>query len=132
MANSSARRLTPDEKARIVELKLRRVPVRAIAASELDCQVNTVQMHWNKYIAAHAAKFADTIARVRSELMLRQEQIAIDARRGLEIRYMTVEIAALREIERLSGAAAPVKVEHSGEVITEAHWIEEIAKPDEA
>ena len=41
------KRLTPEERDRIVELKLNRVPVRTIA-EQVGCQPKTVQATWTR------------------------------------------------------------------------------------
>lgn len=118
------KRLTPDERDQIVELKLNRVPVRAIA-EQVGTTTTTVQKTWNTYIRETAAERAEKIAETREELVLRQERIAVDARHGAmrarkdgnpaaETRYLAEERAALREIARLTGSDAPTKVEQTG------------------
>jgi transposase-like protein len=118
------KRLTPDERDRIVELKLNRVPVRAIA-EQVGTTTTTVQKTWNVYIKETASERAEKMAETREELILRQERIATDARHGAmrarrdenpsaETRYLAEERAALREIARLTGSDAPTKIEQTG------------------
>jgi acyl-CoA reductase-like NAD-dependent aldehyde dehydrogenase len=121
---SDRKRLTPDEKDRIVELKLDRVPVREIAQL-VDCTVTTVQRTWHAWLDSTARERASKLERVRQELIQRQQRIAADARRGSararqegkagdEQRFLAEERAALREIARLTGSDAPTKIEQTG------------------
>lgn len=41
-------------------------------------------------------------------------------------RYLEVEDKALASIAKLTGVSAPGKVEHSGQVVTEVRWVEEV------
>jgi transposase-like protein len=118
------KRLTPDERERIVELKLNRVPVRKIA-EEVGTTTTSVQRVWNSYITATAAERSSRLSETREELVQRHERIATDARYGAmrarrdgnavaEARYLGEERAALREVARLTGADAPTKIESDG------------------
>lgn len=120
------RKLTPDEEDRIVELKLNRVSVRAIAA-EMSCSLNTVQDRWNKYLAGMADTRADQLDAIRSEAIARLDQVAFDARMGVVrarqagdhpsvARYLDVEARAILAAAKLSGADMPVRMEHSGAI----------------
>lgn len=125
MSSASPRkRLTPDERDRIIELKLDRVPVRDIAEL-VGCTVTTVQRTWHGWLSETAEERAEALAKTREELVQRQERIAIDARRGAarakaagkagdEVKFLAEERAALREIARLTGSDAPTKIEQSG------------------
>lgn len=118
------KRLTPEERERIIELKLDRVPVREIA-QVIDCTVTTVQKVWHQWLDSTAKERASRLERVRQELIQRHQRIAADARRGAnrartegkagdETRFLSEERAALREIARLTGSDAPTKIEQSG------------------
>lgn len=120
----AARRINEQEKERIIELRLNGVPVRSVA-KQLDTTTRTVQRHWHKYLDQTAEERAGHLERIREELLQRQEQIATDARLGAlrsrrntdgpgEVRFLAEERAALREMERLTGAAAPTKTEVTG------------------
>lgn len=124
--SSTRKRLTPDERDAIIELKLNRVPVREIA-SKVGCQTRTVQLTWKAWLAETSAERNEQLESIREELIQRQDRIAAEARRGAlrakvaddaaaEARYLAEERAALREVARLTGADAPTKVEHSGGV----------------
>lgn len=121
---SDRKRLTPEERDRIIELKLDRVPVREIA-EVIDCTVTTVQRAWHQWLDSTAKERASHLERIRQELIQRQQRIASDARRGAararaagsagdETRFLAEERAALREIARLAGSDAPTKIEQSG------------------
>lgn len=129
------RRLTPDERDRIVEMRLRGVPVRTVAA-EIDTTTKTVQRVWSAYLDETAQERAEATERTRSELIARQDRIARDAHRRYEaavadattaaepkdaaafqrvaLAALAEERQALREIERLTGAAAPTRTEVTG------------------
>jgi transposase-like protein len=121
---SDRKRLTPEERDRIIELKLDRVPVREIAEL-VDCTVTTVQRAWHQWLDSTAKERASHLERVRQELIQRHQRIAGDARKGAtrarldgkagdETRFLAEERAALREIARLTGSDAPAKIEHTG------------------
>lgn len=121
---TTRKRLTPDEKDRIVEMKLNRVPVRAIA-EQVGCATKTVQDTWAKWLDATSDERTRRLAATREELIQRHERIATDARHGVirarrdndtaaEVRYLAEERAALREIARLTGSDAPTRIEQTG------------------
>lgn len=123
---AARKRLTPDERDRIVELKLNRVPVRAIA-EQVGCATKTVQDTWQRWLEETADERAGRLESTREELIQRNERIATDARLGVmrsrrdsdtsaEVRFLAEERAALREIARLTGSDAPARVEHSGDL----------------
>lgn len=126
MGNPQRKRLTPDERDAIIEQRLNRVPVRQIASS-LDTTTKTVVEVFKKWLIESAEERNAELESVRELLIQRQDKIAADARLGAlrskaaadstsEARFLAEERAALREIARLSGADAPTKVEHTGEV----------------
>jgi acyl-CoA reductase-like NAD-dependent aldehyde dehydrogenase len=131
---SDRKRLTPEERDRIIELKLDRVPVREIAEL-VDCTVTTVQRTWHAWLDSTAKERAGKLERVRQELIQRQQRIASDARRGAarargegkaadEQRFLAEERAALREIARMTGSDAPTKIEQTGSPL-QVLWIKE-------
>jgi acyl-CoA reductase-like NAD-dependent aldehyde dehydrogenase len=130
------KRLTPDEHDRIIELKLDRVPVRAIA-EQVSCTVQTVQRTWHKWLADTAAERSAALEGTREELIQRQQRIAADARRGAmsarkagrgteEVRFLAEERAALREIARLTGSDAATKIEQTGPAFQVLYIREEV------
>lgn len=138
------KRLTPDEHDRIVELKLDRVPVRAIA-QDVGCTVQTVQRTWHKWLADTAEERSAALEATREELIQRQQRIASDARKGAmlarganqqatEVRFLAEERAALREIARLTGSDAPTKIDQTGPAFQVLYIREEVddaeATPD--
>lgn len=121
-----AKKLTPEDHDRIIEMKLNRVPVRSIA-QEIDCSPRIVQDHWNRYLADTAAERAARAETLRVEAVARLEQIAADCRLGALrtraanqhtncIRYLNAERATLVAIAQIEGVGEPLKVEHSGTV----------------
>ena len=120
-----AKRLTPDEKEAIVELRLNRVPVRRVA-EQVACTTQTVVRVWKQWLSESAAERAAALEETREELIQRHQRAAKDAREGVlrsqrasdcaaEVRYLAAEAASLKEIARLTGSDAPAKIEHSGE-----------------
>ncbi len=118
------KRLTPEERDRIVDLRLNRVSVRQTAA-EVGCQTKTVQRVWHAWLAETAAERAETLELAREELIQRHQRVATDARLGAirarrdgdlsaEARFLAEDRQALREIARLQGLDGPQRVEVSG------------------
>jgi transposase-like protein len=129
------KRLTPDEKDRIIELRLNRVPVRTVA-EQISCQTKTVTETWKRWLRETAAERAAELEATREELIQRQDRIAADARIGVlrarrdndtisEARFLSEERAALREVARLTGADAPARIEHSGTVTVDTTPVKE-------
>lgn len=120
---SSGRRLTPDEKERIVELRLRGVPVRQVAA-DIPTTTRTVVDVFKAWCAQRAEEFADELEPTRAAMIARLERIADDARKaydaaekdGDKARYLAEERQALTALAKLAGLEAPSKIEHSGDV----------------
>jgi hypothetical protein len=98
---------------------------------------NTVQRVWSEYLRASAVDRREEVEARREELILRHERIADRARveaakfrrvvnrdgvvtdegnPSAYARLLREERDALREVARLTGADAPVRVEHSGSV----------------
>lgn len=115
--------LTPDERERIVELRLQRVPVRAVA-KDVGTTTTTVTRVWQKYLEERTTARKQDMDRQLSEVLARHEQIAIDARK-LYLRslkegnlsqanaFLGQERGALTELARLGGLD-PTRIEMSG------------------
>lgn len=108
---STQKRLTIEEKERIIELKLQRVSVRKIA-EDVGCTLQTVQSTWNKYLKTRAEERRATSDRQFEEAIARLEQNAIDSRRGYQrslkdddlgaaTRFLAQEQRALVDIAKL-------------------------------
>ena len=108
-----AKILTPDERDRIVELRLNRVPVRAIAA-EVGCTTKTVMTWWKRWLAETAAERTKHLEAARTEAVARLDKVAADSRLGVlkarrdsdataEARFLTVEQNAILAAAKLSG-----------------------------
>ena len=74
-------RLTPDEIDDIIELKLDRVPVRDIC-TRVGCAIETVLRHWNAWLDDASEERRTKLERHQTEIMVRLDHIAADARRG--------------------------------------------------
>jgi DNA-binding NarL/FixJ family response regulator len=70
-----SRRLTPDEIDRIIELRLRGVSVRNVAA-ELDTTTRTVQTHWTRYRQKDAVDRVKKLDAIRAGYAAQQEELA--------------------------------------------------------
>lgn len=127
-----AKRLSEEERDRIVELKLNRVPVKQIAA-DLGCSTNTVQRHWFNYLDETAGERREHLDRCRQEAIARLDSVATRARRSairaaagdvrvnadgtttvvvapdlaLERGMLRTEIRALVDLSRIAGYEAP-------------------------
>lgn len=120
---SSGRRLTPDEKERIVEMRLRGTPVREVA-NAIPTTTRTVVSTFKEWRIERAAEFAAEVEPIRASTIARLERIADDARRAYDTaekdadraRYLAEERQALAVLAKLSGFEAPTKVEHSGTI----------------
>lgn len=133
---SKGRRLTPEERDQIIQLRLNRVPVRTVA-EQMECTTKTVVEVWKKFWAEESVRRADQLENERSLQMGRMDQIASDARRsyvtamrekdfGAAARFLAEERMALAQLQRVSGLEH-VKVEHTGNVaITAVTWEERI------
>jgi hypothetical protein len=133
--------LTIEQRNEIVELRLQGATVRQ-TAQQTGHAVNTITKAWRSYMAEHAAVRKEEVEARREELVQRAEHVAQQARSeagkyrriektavengervikveregnaGAYQRLLTVELQALREIARLTGADLPVQVEVSG------------------
>lgn len=122
--SSTRKRITPDERDRIIEMKLDRVPVRSIAAT-VDTSPRTVQETWKKWLRDTAAERAAALEESRAEAVARLDRIATDARLGAirarkdgddaaVARYLDTEQRALVAAAKLEGLDLPTRVEHTG------------------
>lgn len=97
----AGRRLTPDERELIIELKLSRTPVLAIA-HRLSCSTTTVQAVWKKYLAERVSERKKANDLALEETIVRLDKNATDARQGF--------ITAVRDDE-LSSASKFLEAE---------------------
>lgn len=137
------KRLTPEERERIVDLRLQRVTIRAIA-NDVGCTTQTVQKVWNRYLKERAEERRADVEMQFEEALARLEKNATDARRGYlkAVRddddkaaagYLAQERAALvemakmgpiRDTEPLQQARIAAAVE--AELATAAHAVSEV------
>jgi transposase-like protein len=139
MSVPQRKRLTEDERDRIVELRLNGVPVRTVA-TQVGTTTKTVQATWQRWLRDTAEERSATLEAVREELIQRMTQVADDARRGhiraradgdvtAAARWLAEERQALRELARIQGLDVQ-KVELSGAVgVLSVTLIEEVAAP---
>ena len=122
--NAPRKRLTPEERDQIIELKLDRVSVRNIAVM-VKTSTRTVQQVWNKWLRDTAAERAAALEESRTEAIARLDRIATDARHGAlrarsdgddaaVARYLDTEQRALVAAAKLEGLDLPTRIEHSG------------------
>lgn len=132
----SSKRLNPDELARLIELKLDRVPVLEIA-SELGCSTATVQTRWNEWRAKRTAEMDEDNKSAHALQLDRLDRVAAHARSGHRMalamvghtedgeeypapdlaaagRFLAEERQALKEYARLAGMDHARKLEVSG------------------
>jgi len=115
-----ARRLTPDEIDRIVEMRLRGVPVRAVAEA-LDTTTRTVQTHWTRFREKDAKDRDKKLHAVRAGYVAQQEALADAATRdaldtdepGERARAIDAATKARMAAAKLQGLDVQ-KVEHTG------------------
>lgn len=139
MERTPARRLTPDEKERIIEMRLAGVSVRTVAAA-VDTSTRTVVDTFKKYCKARAEEFREQADPVRAHIIERLFRIANDAAKAgstardsgemmLHSKYLAEERAALVALGKWF--EGPVRIEHSGDTgFTVVRIIEEIAQPE--
>lgn len=101
------KKLTPDEEDQIVELKLQRVPVRAIA-QEVGCATLTVQRCWNRYLAQRVKERMGETATQVEQILAQLEKNATDSRRMFQ-----------RSVEDADSAAATRYLEAERKALTE-------------
>lgn len=132
----SSKRLTPDESARLIEMKLDRVPVLRIA-SELGCSTATVQTRWNKWLEEQERELGEKGRRHHQLVLERLDKVAADARAGHRLavamvgrtedgaefpapdlaaaaRFLAEERQAMKEYARLAGMDHAQRLEVSG------------------
>lgn len=136
MAQSNIR-LSPDQRDRIVEMRLDRVPVRTIA-KEVGCTPRTVMLWWKKWLAEVSEERRAELEGARTEALARLDKVAEDARKGAlrarsnddpaaEARFLNIEQQAIMSAAKLEGLDVQ-KVEHSGAVgIMSVTIVEEVA-----
>lgn len=145
-----ARRITPAQEDQIIELRIKGVSVRQ-TASIVGVSTSTVQRWEAEYLTSveperekkreqflqqaierhelaareamyaweHSRRFVDVLDAL-GEPTGDQERMSGDPRFLAEYRMAQAEITKLR------GLSAAQRVEHSGEVITEIRWVEEV------
>lgn len=120
MDRSPGRRLTPEEKEQIVELRLRGMSVRKVADA-IPTTTSTVQREFKKYLRARADEFREETDPIRAHLIERLFRIANDAARaakdaddGLRSRYLAEERQALAQVAKFF--EGPIQIEHSGDL----------------
>lgn len=105
--------LTPDERERIIDLRLRGTSVRTVAA-EVGCTTRTVVEVMKKYLAeralAYSAKTDATLARLVTRHLAAAdaaaaaaEQAEMDGDHQTAAKYLAEERARLQEVAKLSG-----------------------------
>ena len=80
-AADGLKRMSPEEVERIIELRLNRIPLRTVA-QEVGCSVNTVRLHWDRYLDEVAQERSARLERQRAEAMARLDSVATMARRA--------------------------------------------------
>ena len=121
----TGRRLTQDEKDRIVELKLNGSTVRQIAA-EMDCAVNTVTATFNQWLDREWAQRQKHNERELQKIVSQLRQNAFDARKQYVIltlegdhstaqRYLESERKAMIELGKF-GALRDGEADQAGKV----------------
>lgn len=108
--NPRARRLTPEEREQIIELRLRCVPIRKVA-EKVGCTPNTVTKVYRKHIEARSKERHAALELSLEEAVTRLERTANDARRSFQNatvagdenapRWLEVERKTLTELVRL-------------------------------
>lgn len=113
--------LTPDERNTIIEHRLNGVPVRAVVQLTGHATQTVVNVY-RDYLAETVDERRQEIEQVRAGLVDRHERAAFTARlegeaakqRGdttAHVRYLREERDSLREVARLTGAEAALKVD---------------------
>lgn len=107
---SRGRRLTPEEKEGIIELRLQRVPVRKVAET-IGCTPTTVGKVYKQYITERSKERHAELEDALEGTLLRLERNADDARRGFQdavlsgsdeaTRWLELERKTLTDIARL-------------------------------
>jgi transposase-like protein len=118
--HDTTRRLTPDEIDRIVELRLKGVPVRQVADA-LDTTTRTVMLHWTRFRERDAKERDKKLSAVRAGYAAQQEALADAATRdALDSDDPAERARAIDAATKARMAAAKLqgldvqKVEHTG------------------
>lgn len=111
--NTSARRLTPEEKEKIIALRLAGVPVRAVAI-QVNTSTKSVVATTKAFLAERAQAFSAKTDATLNKLITRHlsaaDEAAVSAERAQELddhatatKYLAEERARLQEVAKLSG-----------------------------
>lgn len=124
MASKQAKRMTPDEIDRIVELRLNRATYRQVA-EVVGCDKDTAADHWHKWLDATSEDRRAQLERKRTEVIERLDSTAANARRAgirarselapdeaakAEARFLAEERQALIGLARVAGYDAPIQI----------------------
>lgn len=116
------KRLTEEERERIIELRLLGVPVRTVA-TQVGVANNTVLDVFRKHLAEVRERFMEQAEDARADVVRRLEGIADRARAAYasaedrdKPRFLAEERQALAQLAKIAGLEAATKVEHSGDV----------------
>ncbi len=123
------RRLTPDQKETIVELRLRSIPVRTVA-EQAGVAVNTVTKVYREYLRARAEEDPAGLELRRRERIAQLDTQADDAARAIVTalrrgqytaasNLMSERRQAIAQAARLEGTDQPTKIELSGRLEVE-------------
>jgi hypothetical protein len=128
--------LTAEQRDVIVTERLLGAPVRAIARQTGHSSA-TITKVWKEYCAANAEDRSDQITAIRDNLVFQLEEMAFVARLESDkhrragewrahVAYMRQEQSLRDRIARLTGADAPLVVEHNGDITVgvELSWRE--------
>jgi len=118
--------ITEEQVERIVELRLNRVPVRRVA-EEVGCNKDTVTKHWRRYLDGLTEERTQRLAEKQSEMLARLDHIAAisrmsavraandpnlspEERHRAAARFLSQERQTLRDLARVAGFEAPIRV----------------------
>ena len=118
--------LTPDQRQNIIEQRLNGIPVAAVIQQTGHARQTVINV-FRDYLSETREERAQEIEQVRQSLISRHEQAAFTARvEGQKakqdgdvsghVRYLREERDSLREVAKLTGAEAAVRVDVSGQV----------------
>ena len=144
-ARTRTQYLTVEEKAAIVDAWISGDSIREAAqAVSPSCTARTAHKHIRAYQAQVAKELAKETEQIRAETYIRLQQVADEAMQDTILArdqgekesvikgFLEVRLKALAQIAKLAGVDAPAKIEHSGEVITEIRWVEEVADSEQS
>jgi hypothetical protein len=111
-----ARRIDDEQKAKIVELRLQRLPVRSVA-KEVGVSVSTVDQVYKAWLAEESPGAVGGMRDLNNETRARMDLLATECRTGAvkarstqnhaaAARYLAVELAALTRIAAMDAIAA--------------------------